>query len=96
VLEREEPLQVLDVGGNIGLFGLSALSRWRAERVVSVEPDAGNVGLLRRTILITDLADRRQVVEQQPVSWMVRSSSARASSRTLNWGPTATGPCPCV
>src|SRR5829696_5285416 len=63
VLEREEPLRVLDVGGNIGLFGLYVLNRWRVERVVSVEPDPGNVGVLRRTILINDLADRWRVVE---------------------------------
>jgi FkbM family methyltransferase len=63
VLERGEPLQVIDAGGNIGLFGLYVLSRWRVERVVSVEPDPDNAGLLRHTIRINDLADRWQVVE---------------------------------
>ena len=63
LFQRAEPLRVLDVGGNIGLFGLYVLSRWQVERLVSVEPDPNNVRLLRHTIGINRLENHWQLVE---------------------------------
>lgn len=40
-------MRVLDLGGNIGLFGAWALKQWPKARVTSVEPDPTNVRLLR-------------------------------------------------
>jgi FkbM family methyltransferase len=63
LLQRAQPLRVLDVGGNIGLFGLYVLSRWKVDGMVSLEPDRGNARLLRHTIAINDLATRWKLVE---------------------------------
>jgi FkbM family methyltransferase len=38
---------VLDLGGNIGLFGLFAVQRWRPSAITSFEPDPDNLRLLR-------------------------------------------------
>lgn len=42
-------LRVLDIGANIGLFGLYVLSQWRVSELKSFEPDPDNVSLLRAT-----------------------------------------------
>lgn len=42
------PPRVLDLGANIGLFGLRALGRWPGAEVTSFEPDPANVAVLRR------------------------------------------------
>lgn len=44
-----EGARVLDLGGNIGLFGLYALAKLHAVSVRSYEPDPENVELLRAT-----------------------------------------------
>ena len=49
---------VLDLGGNIGLFGAYVLGRWPRARVTSFEPDPTNLPLIRRTIAANDLEDR--------------------------------------
>jgi hypothetical protein len=56
VAAADEP-RVLDVGANIGLFGVFAVERWGAS-VESFEPDPGNVPLLRRTIAANGLQSR--------------------------------------
>jgi FkbM family methyltransferase len=43
----DRPAQVLDVGGNIGLFATFARDRWPGTRVVSIEPDPDNLEILR-------------------------------------------------
>lgn len=43
-----EGLHVLDLGGNIGLFAVDALSRYPAARVTSYEPDPQNLRVLKR------------------------------------------------
>jgi FkbM family methyltransferase len=42
------PAQMLDVGGNIGLFATFARDRWPGTSVVSIEPDPDNLEILRR------------------------------------------------
>jgi FkbM family methyltransferase len=49
---------VLDVGANIGLFGLFIYGRYPDARVISVEPDRGNAALLERCISANRLGDR--------------------------------------
>jgi FkbM family methyltransferase len=44
------PLRILDVGANIGLFGLWALGRWPDATVEGYEPDPRNADMHRRTI----------------------------------------------
>lgn len=43
-------LRILDLGGNIGLYALEALSRWPRASIVSFEPDPENLLLLRRNV----------------------------------------------
>ena len=43
------PLRILDLGANVGLFGLYALQRWLGSTVESFEPDPENYALLERT-----------------------------------------------
>lgn len=43
------PLRVLDLGGNIGLFGAFALKRWEVTELRSYEPDPANLKLLHAT-----------------------------------------------
>jgi FkbM family methyltransferase len=45
-LGRNGTLRVLDLGGNVGLFAVDALSRYPSARVVSYEADPGNFRVL--------------------------------------------------
>lgn len=44
------PLRILDLGGNVGLFGAFALGRWDVREMTSFEPDPENAAILRATI----------------------------------------------
>jgi FkbM family methyltransferase len=44
------PLEVLDLGANVGFFAAYVFGRDRAARVVCLEPDAENAALVRRSI----------------------------------------------
>ncbi len=48
-IELSGPLRVLDLGGNVGLFGAFALHAWSVIELRSYEPDPENFRLLRRT-----------------------------------------------
>jgi FkbM family methyltransferase len=61
VTAAHEP-RVLDVGANLGLFGVFAVGRWGAS-VESFEPDPGNVPLLQRTIADNGLQSRWRLHE---------------------------------
>jgi FkbM family methyltransferase len=53
---------IMDLGANIGLFGLYVLGRWPDSRVVGFEPDVANAELLDRTIVANALADRWRAI----------------------------------
>lgn len=57
------PARVLDLGGNVGLFGVYALARWPAATVTSVEPDAENLPLLRRCVEVNAATARWKIIE---------------------------------
>jgi FkbM family methyltransferase len=61
-LEAMPTLRVADLGGNIGLFGLFALDRWRLEVLRSYEPDPANAALLQATIAANDTGGRWTLV----------------------------------
>jgi FkbM family methyltransferase len=63
VLGEHEHVHVLDLGGNLGFFGLLALDRFPGARVTAFEPDPDNVRLLRRCIARNSLGARWEVVE---------------------------------
>jgi FkbM family methyltransferase len=49
-------LTVLDVGANVGLFGVYALEAWPVARLLSFEPDPANAALLERVLAVNDEA----------------------------------------
>ena len=57
-LARATPLHVLDLGGNIGLFGLYLCGRYEVEKLVSYEPDPTNTPLLQANIGSNGLASQ--------------------------------------
>jgi FkbM family methyltransferase len=61
------PARALDLGGNIGLFGLYALGRWPDISVHSFEPDPSNLPMIRRAVAGNAL-ERRWTVTGAAVS----------------------------
>ncbi len=57
------PPRVLDLGGHVGLFGLSFRSSFPDAVITSYEPDPDNVAVLRECVRTNGLGDRWQVVE---------------------------------
>jgi FkbM family methyltransferase len=53
---------VLDVGANIGISIVPLLRLFGAERGIAVEPEPGNVEMLRLNLALNDLSDRVQVL----------------------------------
>ena len=50
VLDATAAPRILDVGANIGLFGVYALGRWPLARITSFEPDPDNFRVLDLTV----------------------------------------------
>ncbi len=50
LLRDSPPNRVLDLGGNVGLFGVYALASWPTATITSVEPDPRNIRLLIRCV----------------------------------------------
>ena len=57
-----EVRRVVDLGGNIGLFGLFATVRWPESEVVAFEPDPDNAAVHEMTITANDLSSRWQLI----------------------------------
>ena len=72
--ELAEPCAV-DLGANIGLFGIWLLARHPNARIVSYEPDPGNAAVLERTIEVNHAGDR----------WTLRSAAAAPADGTLSF-----------
>lgn len=66
-LDAKPQPTVLDLGGNIGLFGVYALGRWPNASLRSFEPDPRNLPLLRRAIAANRL-ERRWTVDAAAVA----------------------------
>ncbi len=87
------PRRVLDLGANIGLFGVLAVARWPGAEVVGYEPDPDNATVCRRTIALNGLGERWNVV---PAAAGARDGEVRfaaglgASSHVLADGEHAT------
>jgi FkbM family methyltransferase len=56
------PAKVLDLGGNVGLFGVDALARWPAATVTSVEPDPENLPLIGRCVEVNEATARWKII----------------------------------
>lgn len=58
LLDSKPSPTILDLGGNIGMFGLYALHRWPGASVRSFEPDAENASLLSAAIAENHLQEQ--------------------------------------
>jgi FkbM family methyltransferase len=56
-------LRILDLGANVGLFGVFAAARWPRASVIAVEPDPGNLAVLRRCVARSGRGDAWRIVE---------------------------------
>ncbi len=63
-LERSETPRVLDLGGHIGLAGISLLEQLPGARIVAFEPDPDNFRILQRCIRSNGLQQRWQARER--------------------------------
>lgn len=59
----DRPLQVVDLGANIGLFSAYVLGLYPDARIVGFEPHPANAALLRRVIEANGLGERWQLIE---------------------------------
>jgi FkbM family methyltransferase len=60
--DRGPDLRILDLGANVGLFGVYAAGRWPLASVTAVEPDPDNLAVLRRCVQLSGRGDAWQVV----------------------------------
>lgn len=74
----EMPLNLLDVGANIGLYSLYFLSLVKNKTVICVEPFQKNFKLLTRNLKLNDYLNRAQVINS-PLSKEVKRGSATIS-----------------
>jgi FkbM family methyltransferase len=54
--------KILDVGANIGMFGLWALRCWPGAQITAFEPEPGNLRVLRATVAANELGARWTVM----------------------------------
>lgn len=66
-LDADPPRKVIDLGGNIGLFGAYVLSRWPGASLHSFEPDPANLRILNR-VVSENAIDGRWVVTEAAVA----------------------------
>jgi FkbM family methyltransferase len=66
--EIGRPLRALDLGANVGLWGLWLHGRFPVERVIGLEPDPENVERHRRQIELNGLQDVWEIVEAAAVT----------------------------
>jgi FkbM family methyltransferase len=59
----DSPPAILDLGANIGLFGVWALERFPGAEITAFEPDPENAEVARRTIGASGAGDRWRLVE---------------------------------
>ncbi len=64
----ERPLRALDLGANVGLWGLWLHGRFPVERVLGLEPDPENVRRHRRQIELNGLGNAWEIVEAAAVT----------------------------
>ncbi|HUA06229.1 MAG TPA: FkbM family methyltransferase [Solirubrobacteraceae bacterium] len=76
-LDHNPSPRILDLGGNVGLFGLYALHRWPGASVHSFEPDVESASLLRAAIAENRLENR----------WTLTPAAVANHSGTMKFRP---------
>jgi FkbM family methyltransferase len=64
----DRPLRALDLGANVGLWGLWLHGRFPVEHVLGLEPDPENVARHRRQIELNGLAESWEILEAAAVT----------------------------
>ncbi|MDA0166945.1 FkbM family methyltransferase [Solirubrobacter ginsenosidimutans] len=64
MIEANGAPKILDVGANIGMFGVFAFDTWPNAQVTAFEPDPDNLRILRKTVAANDVGDRWTVVDR--------------------------------
>lgn len=64
----DRPLRALDLGANVGMWGLWLYGRFAVERLLGLEPDPENVSRHRRQIDLNDLGGSWKVLEAAAVT----------------------------
>jgi hypothetical protein len=67
-LDRLAAPRILDVGANIGIFGVFALGRWPGAHITAFEPEPSNRDVLCRTVAANDAGDRWTVGEERTIT----------------------------
>jgi FkbM family methyltransferase len=62
-LVGREPRKIVDLGANVGFFGIHALEHYPSASVIGFEPDPHNAASVRAAIRLNGLEDRWQLVE---------------------------------
>jgi FkbM family methyltransferase len=81
-------LRVIDLGANIGLFGLFAVSRWDVSEVVTYEPDPDNARLIASYTTDPRWTERRAAASDHDGSMRFRAG-LYSESRAAREGETA-------
>jgi FkbM family methyltransferase len=68
LLGLDRPVRALDLGANVGMWGLWLHGRFAVERVLALEPDPENVSRHRRQIELNDLEESWEVLEAAAVT----------------------------
>jgi FkbM family methyltransferase len=68
LLDLDRPVCALDLGANVGMWGLWLHGRFAVERIVALEPDPENVSRHRRQIELNDLGESWEVVQAAAVT----------------------------
>ncbi len=89
LLGLRRPLRALDLGANVGMWGLWLQGRFPVERILALEPDPENVHRHRRQIELNDLGSSWEVLEAAavtadgPVSFTVgKATNGRVADAT--------------
>ena len=75
LLDASHSPRILDLGANIGLFGLYMLGRWPAARLTAFEPDPDNATLLEQIVAANELQ----------AQWQVRRSACSNQPGTISF-----------
>ena len=75
ILRLRKPPRIVDLGANIGLFGLWVLGRWPEARLHSFEPDSDNLTILDRNVADARVGSR----------WTVTRACAAPATGTVKF-----------
>lgn len=82
-LPKNQELTFVDIGANIGVVGLQALTMGFCQRLVAIEPEPKNFALLKRNIELNNMGERAVALQ---VALSERSGSVEFELDEKNFG----------